>query len=122
GGSPPSPSVEARRASCGHRLPVTPLSDAGLTRNTVLVRCDGCEPDTGHPVDRGAELVVADPREPSFDDDVADRQQAAGVAASQRADRAEDRRLHLDAEDAALRRALVRAPVALVDARPRADR
>jgi hypothetical protein len=33
--SPSSPRCAARLASSGQRLPVTPLSDAGLTRKTV---------------------------------------------------------------------------------------
>src|SRR5579862_2127881 len=140
--SPSSPSVAARLARSGHRLPVTPLSDAGLTRNTVssggaertgrsrsgrrrkrrLGGGDGGEADTGHPVDRGTELVVADPRELALDDDVADRQQAARIDAAQRAEREQDRRLHLDSEDAALRPAPVLARVGVVEDVARDDR
>src|SRR5262249_22052864 len=72
------------------------------------------EREPRHPVDRGAQVVVADPLELALDDDVADGEQAAGLDASERADREERGRLHLDAEHAALRPALVLAAVRVV--------
>src|SRR5688500_14916175 len=107
--SPSSPLVTARRASSGQRRPVAPLSDAGLTRKTVSLMSGGRggERDTRHPVDRRPQVVVRDPLELALDDDVAHRQQTAGLDAPQRADREERRGLHLDCEHAALRPALV---------------
>src|SRR4029077_17747616 len=99
--SPLSPSPAARCASSGQRRPVTPLSDAGLTRKTVPLmgfRSDGRERDARHPVDGGAELVVGDPLELALDDDVADGEEAARLDLPKRAEREEDRSLHLHRE------------------------
>src|SRR5439155_15336281 len=70
--SPLSPRSAARRAISGQRLPVAPLSAAGLTRKAVSlmrVRRDRRQSDAGHPVDRGLEVLVRDPGERSLDDD-----------------------------------------------------
>src|SRR3954468_5117290 len=109
--SPRSPSPSARWASSGQRLPVAPPSDAGLTRKTVLMGAGGGgrECDARHPVDGAAQFLVSDPLELALDDDVADREQAAGVHLAERAEREEDRSLHLDREDAAVGPALVLA-------------
>src|SRR5262249_3872604 len=97
--SPSSPSCAARCASCGQRFPVAPLPDAGLTRKAVLMAgSDRREPDAGHPVDGGAQLVVGDPLELALDDDVAHREQAPCLHLAQRAEREKDCGLHLDAE------------------------
>src|SRR5579884_1221326 len=133
--SPSSPRCEARFASAGQRLPVTPLSDAGLTRKTVspplmvvLVRRDRGERDARHPVDGGAELLVADAREDALDDDVGHGQQAACLDARDAADAAdrgdgEERGgLHLDREHAAARPALVLALARVVEDVARDDR
>ena len=43
----------------GQRLPVAPLSEAGLTRKTVLSAAnDRLQGDPGHAVDRGLEVLV----------------------------------------------------------------
>src|SRR3954470_2667156 len=120
--SPASPRPAARCASSGQRLPVAPLLDAGLTRKTVLIVGDRREGDARHPVDRRAQLLVADPLEVALDDDVAHRQQAAGLHPPERAEREQDRRLHLDAEDAAVRPALVLLTVRVVEDVARHDR
>src|SRR5439155_6265964 len=123
--SPSSPRVAAMRAIWGQRFPVDPFAEAGLTRKTVvglMIGCRGAECDARHAVDRGAQIVVRDPRELAADDDVAHRQQAAGLDAAQRADGEERRRLHLDAEHAALRPALVLALVRVVEQVARDDR
>ena len=44
---------------------------------------NGREPDARHAVDGGAQLIVADARELTLDDDVAHGEQAAGVHAPQ---------------------------------------
>jgi len=50
--SPERPRPFALWTSSGQRLPVTPLSDAGLTTKTVLMACgDGREADARHPYD-----------------------------------------------------------------------
>ena len=41
--------------------------------------CRRLERDPGHPVDRGAQLLVGDAHELALDDDVADGEQAAAV-------------------------------------------
>jgi hypothetical protein len=94
-----SPAVAATRWISGQRRPVDPFADAGLTRNRVLSG-DWRERDSGHPVDRRAQLLVGDPLELALDDDVAHRQQAAGGEAAQRAEGEEHRGLHLDGQDA----------------------
>src|SRR5690348_13931428 len=115
--SPSRPTAAAARAISGQRRPVDPLADAGLTRKTVLmllVGGDGRERDARHAVDGGAQLLVGDALELALDDDVADRQQAAGLHAAQRADGEQRRRFHLDREHTALRPALVLALVGVV--------
>src|SRR3954454_25328874 len=83
--SPVRPRRAARCASSGHRLPVRPLSDAGLTRKTVLLVGDSdVEGDLRHAVDRRAQLVVGDALEPALYDDVADGQQAPRLHAADR--------------------------------------
>src|SRR5919204_2617069 len=103
--SPLSPSVAARRASSGQRLPVAPLSEAGLTKKTVsslmVPGGDGGEGDARHAVDCGLELLVGDAAEFGADHDVADGEEGAGLDAPKRADREQNRGLHLDAEYAA---------------------
>src|SRR5512133_4368173 len=95
--SPRSPREAALCASSGQRRPVAPFSDAGLTRKTTsLMGRDGRQRDPSHPVDRCAQVVVGDPRELLADDDVAHGEQAAGLDPTQRADREQHRRLHLD--------------------------
>src|SRR5207302_11144088 len=75
--SPVRPRRAARWASSGQRLPVPPLSDAGLTRKTVeSARDRDVEGDSRHPVDGGPQLVVGDALELALHDDVADGQQA----------------------------------------------
>src|SRR5690348_16399095 len=114
--SPSRPSADARRWSFGQRFPVAPLPEAGLTRKTVLMVGDrDVERDPRHAVDRRAQLVVRDPLELAFDDDVAHGEQAAGFDAAQRADREQRRGLHLDGEHAALRPALVLSLVRVVE-------
>src|SRR5581483_4820849 len=114
--SPASPSCSARWASCGQRRPVRPLSDAGLTRKTVLMVVDGdVERDPRHAVDGRPQLLVGDARELALDDDVADGQQAGRLDAADRRHREERRRLHLDGEHAARRPALVLALVGVVE-------
>src|SRR6476619_1378176 len=119
--SPSRPLAAARCAISGQRLPVVPPAEAGLTRKTVCplmtvaARGGRVERDLGHPVDRGPEVVVGDPDELAFDDDVAHRQQAAAVDAAQRRQREERRSLHLDGEDPALRPALVLTFVRVVE-------
>src|SRR6266550_8163363 len=114
--SPLRPRRAARWASSGQRLPVPPLSDAGLTRKTVeSVRDRDVEGDSRHPVDGGPQLVVGDALELALHDDVADGQQAPGLDAADRADREERRSLHLDGQDAALRPALVLPAVRVVE-------
>src|SRR3954451_3256631 len=105
---PVRPRRAARCASSGQRLPVAPLSDAGLTRKTVLLVGDSdVEGDLRHAVDRRAQLVVGDALELALDDDVADGQEATRLDAADRPDREERRRLHLDGEHAALPSELV---------------
>src|SRR3954462_7342428 len=122
--SPLRPRPAARCASSGQRRPVTPLSDAGLTKKAgpLMVGGDGRERDTRHPVDRRAELVVGDPLELALDDDVADGEEAARLHLSQGAEREEDRSLHLDGEDAPVRPALVLLAVGVVEDVARDDR
>src|SRR3954469_1710194 len=122
--SPLRPRPAARCASSGQRRPVTPLSEAGLTRNLVplMVGGDGRERDTRHPVDRRAKLVVGDPLELALDDDVAHGEKAARLDLSQSAEREEDRSLHLDREDAAVGPALVLLAVGVVEDVARDDR
>src|SRR4051794_8550771 len=117
--SPCRPSADARRASSGQRLPVAPFPEAGLTRKTVvwlvtsvpgvagrttwlMIGDRDVERDSRHAVDGRAQVVVGDALELSRDDDVADREQAPGLDAVQRADGEERRCLHLDCEHAAL--------------------
>src|SRR5581483_6630080 len=88
--SPASPSCAARCASSGQRLPVAPLSDAGLTRNAVLIVMrggDGREADARHPVHCRAQLVVGDARELALDDDVADGEETTRLHLAERAER-----------------------------------
>src|SRR5579862_216829 len=114
--SPSSPSSAARWASSGQRLPVAPLSDAGLTRKTVCSVSGGDgERDPSHAVDRRSQLVVADACEDTLDHDVAHREQAARFDAAQRADREQRGGLHLDGEHAARRPALVLPLVRVVE-------
>src|SRR5258707_1301942 len=115
--SPASPSRAARWASSGHRLPVAPLLDAGLTRKTVLSLMSDCdvERDLGHSIDRSTQVVVRDPLELALDHDVADGEQAAGLDAAKCADGEQRGCLHLDGEHAALRPALVLAFVRVVE-------
>src|SRR3954466_14345535 len=119
--SPLRPAVAARCAISGHRRPVAPLSDAGLTRKTTLsglmlrVGGDRVQCDAGHPVDGCTQLLVADPLELALDHDVADVEQAARLHLAQRAEREQDRRLHLDREDAAVRPALVLLAVRVIE-------
>src|SRR5436189_4136229 len=122
--SPASPSRAARCASSGQRLPVAPLSDAGLTRKKtdVLIGDRDVQSDLRHAVDGPAQVVVADPLELALDDDVADGEQAAGLDAADRADGEERGRLHLDCEHAALRPALVLPVVRVVEEVARDDR
>src|SRR5581483_444473 len=121
--SPASPSAAARRASSGQRRPVAPFPDAGLTRNTVALILDrDPERDPRHPVDRGPQLLVADPREDALDDDVAHRQEAGALDAAQRPDREQRGGLHLDREHAARRPALVLPLVRVVEEVARHDR
>src|SRR4051812_40917174 len=122
--SPLSPRPAARCASSGQRRPVTPLSDAGFTRKTVslMVGGDGRERDAGHPVDRASELVVRNSLELALDDDVADREEAAGLHLPQCAEREEDCGLHLHREDSAVRPALVLLAVRVVEDVARDDR
>src|SRR6476661_1827921 len=90
--APRSTAPRASSIRCsGRRLPVAPLSDAGLTRKTVdtasqrSVIGDGhVERDLRHAVDGGAQIVVRDPLELALDDDVADGEQASGLDAAQR--------------------------------------
>src|SRR5262249_20726910 len=111
--SPVSPSCPARRASSGHRRPVAPPAEAGVTRETVrallllLVRRHGVESQLGHLVDRRLHLRVGDAHELVLDDDVRHGQQAAGPDLAQRTEREQRRGLHLHTEDAALRPALI---------------
>src|SRR5436190_3568615 len=97
--SPVRPRAAASRWICGHRRRVAPLSEAGLTRKTVLslMLCggNGRQRDARHPVYRGAELVVGDPLELALHHNVADRQQAAGLDAAERTEREEHGSLHL---------------------------
>src|SRR5262249_49881264 len=119
--SPVKPSCAVRRASSGHLRPVAPPAEAGLTRKTVraplmlLVRRRGVEPELRHLVDRRLHLGVGDAHELVRDDDVRDGQQAPGLDLAQRAGRVHRRGLHLHAEDAALRPALVLAFVRVVE-------
>src|SRR4051794_1144431 len=114
--SPSSPSVAAVRAICGQRRPVVPLSDAGLTRKTVLMSGRrGGERDARHTIYGSPQLVVGDPLEHAFDDDVADREQRTCVRSAQRAQREQTRGFHLDGEHAALRPPLVLAAVRVVE-------
>src|SRR5579859_7288097 len=125
--SPFRPNAAARRASSGHRRPVAPLAEAGLTRKTVrralmlLVR-DGVERELRHLVDRGAHLLVRDPYELARDDHIRDGEQAAGLDLPQRAEREQHRRLHLDPQHTALRPAPVLAAVRVVEDVARHDR
>ena len=89
--SPSSPRAAARCAISGHRLPVEPAAEAGLTRKTVrpasvavVTRRCGVECDPGHAFDGRTELVVGDPHELTLDDDVADGEEAAAVDSAQR--------------------------------------
>src|SRR5947208_1767689 len=121
--SPVRPALTAVWWISGQRRPVEPFADAGLTRKTVLVlSCDGGKRHPRHPVDCGPQLVVGDPLELAFDHDVADGEQAAGRDPAQRAEREEDGRLHLDAEDAPARPALVLPLVGVVEEVARDDR
>src|SRR5579862_6216929 len=127
--SPLRPSSAARRRRSGQRLPVAPFPEAGLTRNSgSLIAGDGRERDAGHPVDGRAQLLVGDPREHALDDDVRDGEEAAGLDARRLPDTADRRdgeecgRLHLDAEDAAARPALVLPLVRVVEDVARDDR
>src|SRR5712691_9008056 len=119
--SPPSPSAAARRASSGQPRPVAPPAEAGLTRKTVrgplmlLARGDGVECELRHLVDGPPHLLVRDAHELPLDDDVRDGQEAAGLDLAQRAEREQDRRLHLDGEHAALGPALILAVVRVVE-------
>src|SRR5262249_27628495 len=106
--SPFSPRPAASLASCGQRRPVAPLSEAGLTRKTVLmIGRRGCQRDPGHPIDGGAKLVVRDALELPLDDDVAHGEQRAGVDVPKSAEREQHGRFHLDGENAAPRPPLV---------------
>src|SRR3954467_7512489 len=81
--SPVRPRRAARCASSGQRLPVAPLSDAGLTRKTVLLVGDSdVEGDLRHAVDGRPQLVVGDALELALDDDVADGQEATRLDAA----------------------------------------
>src|SRR4051812_34035443 len=128
--SPFSPSRAARCASSGQRLPVAPLSDAGLTRKTAfsLTRSGqsgsdrDVERDPRHPVDGAAKIVVGDPLELALDDDVADGEEAARLDAAQRTDGEQRCGFHLDGEHAALRPPLVLAVVRVVEEVARDDR
>src|SRR5438874_7886598 len=103
--SPLRPSAAARSANSGQRRPTDPPSAAGLTRKTVSLMASGKgrERDAGHAIDRSAKVDVGDPGELLADDDVAHSQQAARLDAAKGTDREQHSRLHLDAEDAALR-------------------
>src|SRR2546423_1559656 len=113
--SPARPSPSARCASSGQRLPVAPPADAGLTRKTVLMGRRGCEGDARHPVDGCAQLLVRYSLELALDDDVADGEHAARVHLAQRAEREQDRGLHLDPENPAVGPALILAVVRVVE-------
>ena len=52
----------------------------------VVIGGDRAEGDARHAVDRRLQLVVGDAGEHALDDDVRDRQQAAGLDAAERAD------------------------------------
>src|SRR3954470_13250915 len=121
--SPVRPRRAARCASSGQRLPVRPLSDAGLTRKTVLLVGDSdVEGDLRHAVDGAPQVVVGDALELALDDDVADGQEATRLDAADRPDREERPRLHLDGEHTALRPALVLPLVGVVEEVARDDR
>ena len=103
------------------RLPVEPLADAGLTRNTVGVTeaptvrgdrlqsvpwgspaCDGPQGQLSHLVHRCAHLLIGNADELALDHDVAHRQHAAGLHLAERTEREQHGGLHLDGKDAAL--------------------
>src|SRR5919197_2794903 len=123
--SPVSPKLAARCAISGQRRPVDPAAEAGLTRKTVSELMAGRgrrERDLRHAIDCGAELLVGDALELALDDDVAHRQQAAGLHAPQRSDGEEGSGFHLHGEDSAARPALVLAAVGVVEEIARDDR
>src|SRR5213596_1103461 len=105
--SPLSPAAAARLAISGHRRPVAPFSEAGLTRKTVrgalMLGLGGCgrQGDLCHSVNARLQVLVRDPLELLLDDHVADRQETRGLDAAERAEREQHRRFHLDGEDAA---------------------
>ena len=122
--SPSSPRCAARCAISGQRLPVAPLSDAGLTRKTVSLM-------TGVAVARATRVIrstaafisssVIRLNSPSTTMSLT-VEQAAGLHAAERADGEERGGLHLDGEHTALRPALVLALVRVVEEVARDDR